>query len=196
MSSHATWHLYFHLQFKTEETTSLFKCSSACCLAAPWLSHPWALAQQFFHLCTTARLNSTRGTWSLSQSSPSEHTRKGQVLPGCFSKHLENVARLPLLLWGNWGIFKIPRCSYSSLKEGYRGIPNTFRSYFPILLHALQMCGSELIPRAGMHCHFLFINTVSQRTTQLKSTISTERGKRVFCWWGVGPPLFSTFKWC
>lgn len=158
------------------------------------LLHGKALAQHFIHLCTSAHSSSTRGTRSWVR--PSEHTRTGQVLPGCFSKHLENVARLPLLLWGNWGTFKIPQCSYSSLREGYKGIPNPFRSYFPALLCALQVCRSELIPEAGMHCHCLFRNIISQRTTSLKSTFSTEKAKRVFHWWGGAPPLFSTFKWC
>lgn len=109
-------------------------------------------------------LTRTTGSWSESDQ-PLEHTSKGQLLPGCFSKHLENVARLPLLLWGSWGIFKIPWCSYFGLKEGYRGIPNRFRSYFPTLLYVLQICGSELIPETGMCRHFLFSNIVSPRTT-------------------------------
>lgn len=95
---------------------------------------------------------------ALRQTSPSEHTRRGQFLSGHFGKHLENMARLPSLLWCDWGFFKILQRSSSSLKEGCRGNPNSFNSYFPSLLQALQMYGSELIPEAGVHYYFLFIN--------------------------------------
>lgn len=48
-----------------------------------------------------------------------------------FPQKLVNVARLPLLLWGDWGFFKIPQCSSSSLKEGCRGNSLLFCYFTP-----------------------------------------------------------------
>jgi len=95
------------------------------------------------------------------QGGSSERTRRGQLLSGLFSKHLEKVARLPSLFRGDWDFFKIPQRSSSRLKEACRGSPDSFSNYFPASAHALQAHRSELITKAGMHSYFSFINIYS-----------------------------------
>lgn len=127
--------------------------------------------QQFFHLCTSTHLSS-----SCVRPASQCTTGKGR----CFLGVSANTWRM----WPGCHCYsgvtgassKSHGVAIPAWRKGAGGFPTCSEVIF--LLYTLQMHGSELIAAAGMHCHCLFRNIVSQRTSNWKtpSVQKQERG--------------------